>query len=90
MAKASLSHQYGLTFGITAGIVHLVWAALVALNLAQPLATFVMKAHMVEQSSSILPFTLESAALLVIVALVIGYILGYVFGSVWTAVQKRT
>ncbi len=90
MAKTTIAHQYGLTLGATLGLIHLGWALLVAFDLAQPLADFVMKAHMVQSSRTILPFAIESAVLLVIVTAIVGYVIGYVFGSMWTFVQKRT
>ncbi len=90
MAKASLSHQYGLTLGATLGLLHLVWSVLVALNLAQPLVNFIIKAHMIQVSHIVSPFSLENAAVLVVVTTIIGYIVGFIFGQMWTIVQKRT
>lgn len=89
MAKTSIAHQYGLTLGVTLGLVHLGWALLVALELAQPLMSFVIKAHMVQASQTVLPFTLEAAAVLVVITAIAGYALGYIFGAVQTFVQKR-
>lgn len=90
MAKTTIAHQYGLTLGATLGLIHLGWALLVALELAKPLMDFILKVHMIQISLAILPFTLEAAAVLVVITTISGYVLGYILGAVQTYVQKRT
>lgn len=82
------ANQVGLTVGGVVGFWHLVWSALVAIGWAQSLFGWVSRLHMMEMSMTVLPFSLSSATLLVIIASLVGYAFGYVFATVWNLVQK--
>ncbi|TAK03676.1 hypothetical protein EPO34_00750 [Patescibacteria group bacterium] len=76
--------RLALTFGLFAGLVHLVWSVLVAVGLAQGLVDFLYAAHFMSQMpSKVDPFSLGNAALLVIFSSAVGYAAGWVVATIW-------
>ena len=71
-----------------AGVVHVVWSILVALNWAQPLMDFVTGLHFVQTTNMVMPFDIVTAIELIILASLVGYVLGFVFANIWNKVQK--
>lgn len=82
------AHRFGLTFGALLGSFHLVWSILVALGIAQWYMDTILRLHMIRMDLTILPFSITSAALLILVTAVIGYVIGFVAGSIWNAMSK--
>jgi hypothetical protein len=73
----------GAAFGAVIGLFHLAWAALVALEAAQPVIDFILKIHFVELPLKIAPFNLELAVTLVSVTMALGYAGGVIFAWLW-------
>ena len=86
--KQMSTHGTGMTLGSFAALVHLVWLIFVGIGIAKPFADWMMSLHMMQCTWSILPFTLGTAILLLVVAFVIGYIFGWVFASLWNYFHK--
>jgi len=78
----------GLALGKLLGGLHLIWAILVALGLAQAVVNFSMWAHMVSVPFVVQTFVLSAAITVVVVATIVGYILGYVFAKIWNWLHR--
>lgn len=88
MSNTINAQKAGVVFGSALGLWHFVWAILVAIGLAQPLLDAVLHLHMLSFSYIVLPFSLSSSAMLVVLTAVMGYVIGYVVAWLWNAVQK--
>lgn len=82
------AQKVGLTLGGVIALLHLVWSALVALGLAQGFVNWILRIHMLEVSHTVLPFSISSAVVLVVVTGLVGFAVGYVFATIWNHVQK--
>jgi len=71
-------NSLGLTIGFLFGIMHLLWVIVVALGSAQGLADWWDGIHFVSEAHIIAAFSLGTAVIGVVTALVSGYITGYV------------
>lgn len=78
----------GLAFGKLFGLVHVIWAILVALGLAQAVVNFSFWAHMVTLPLVVGAFDLTAAITVILVAAVVGYVLGYVFARIWNYLHR--
>ncbi len=81
------SHKTGLAVGSFFGLWHLIWSLLVALGLAKPLIDFILGLHFIQYSYSLAPFSLGTAALLVIITALVGYVAGWVFATLWNKLK---
>ena len=80
--------KVGLAIGAFAGLVHLGWSALVALNLGQGLMDFIFNLHMINPLYTVEPFSLGIAASLVVVAAVMGFVIGSGFAIIWNRLHR--
>lgn len=80
----------GLVLGATVAIVHIIWAAMVALNIAQPFLNFVLWVHFIKPIYIIEPFEFRRAVLLVVVTGLIGFAFGSLLASIWTRLRKSS
>ena len=78
----------GFALGGLVGFMHLVWSFLVALGLAQGWIDWIIELHMIQDSHTVLPFSLPSAITLVIVTAIVGAIGGSLFAVIWNRIQK--
>ena len=81
--------RLGLIFGLFVAIMHIAWAALVALGWAQHLMDFVFWAHFIAPPLHIEPFAWSRAAILIGAAFVVGTMFGFIGGSLWNWLSKR-
>ena len=81
-------NKVGVVFGALLGGFHLVWAVLVALDVAQMMYDFIMWAHMIHIPIVIGPFDGTAALTLVVMTAVMGYVMGYLGAWVWNKVHK--
>lgn len=81
-------HKTGMTVGVFAGLVHLVWGILISLGLAQVYLDFVMNMHSLNNPYKVLPFNLGQVVMLVILASILGYIIGSVFATIFNKLHK--
>ena len=81
-------NKVALSFGFFLGGWHLVWSVLVALNFAQPLINFILGLHMLSVPVQVLPFSITTSALLIVVTFIVGYIGGRIFATIWNKVHK--
>ena len=82
--------KVGLAVGGLTGTFHLLWAALVALGLAQPVIDFICWIHFVKPICVINPFNFSTALILVAVTSIIGYAMGLFLAVAWNFLQKQT
>ena len=82
------ANMIGVALGGLLGLLHLGWATLVAIGLAQPLLDTFTQLHMIQSDVVVTAFSVNHAIGLVLVASGIGYVLGYLFGLVWNSAQK--
>jgi thiamine transporter ThiT len=81
--------KVGLALGSLVGLLHFLWSVLIALGVGQALVDWIYEVHMIEVSTvNVLPFSLSSAVVLVVVTFVIGNVVGYLFASIWNKVQE--
>ena len=82
------THKTALVLGTFAGIVHLAWGILIALGWAEPLMSFALRMHSLNNPYTVSAFDLARSVELVVLTAVIGYIVGTVFAHVWNWVAK--
>ena len=82
-------HRVGMALGSTLGTLHVAWSILVAIGLAPSLLKIVMMLHFVAEESTINPFRLDLAVILVLVTSTIGYIVGSLFACFWNCAESR-
>ncbi len=81
-------NKVGLTVGVFAGLVHLVWGLLIALGWAQGYLDFVTSMHSLNNPYKVMPFNLGQAIVLIVVASILGYIVGSVFATIFNKLHK--
>lgn len=84
-------NKIGLAVGVFLGLVHLIWALLVAIipGTLQSFLDWVFNIHFLEPLYKLTAFNFVSAVLLVILTFVCGYIAGWVFAWVHNWVEKK-
>ncbi len=87
MAKLD-QKKVAITVGIFLGTVHIIWAVLVALGLAQQWINFAQTMHFLSATHTVLSFSVGTALLLIVMASVIGAAVGWLFAALWNWVNK--
>lgn len=82
-------HCTGLMLGAFLGLVHLLWAILVAAGFGQSFLDFVYKIHFLNNPFTVAPFDIGKAALLVILTAFIGYIGGWLLTFLWEKCKEK-
>jgi hypothetical protein len=80
-------NKAGLVLAAVFGGWHLLWAALVALGVAQTVIDFLFWIHFIKPVYIIEPFAVGRAAILILVTAGIGYGAGLAFGIIWNRVH---
>jgi thiamine transporter ThiT len=80
----------GLATGAMLGLLHLVWASLVAAGWGQAVLDFILRLHMLHFEYTVGPFALATAAALVGLTASIGFAMGLVFALIWNRLAERT
>ncbi len=83
------SNKLGLILGAIIGGLHLVWALLVWLGLAQGLLDWVFSLHFIVNPYVISSFNSWTMILLVVVTFIVGYIVGLVIAALINKFRKR-
>jgi hypothetical protein len=78
-----------LAFGLLIGLWHIAWSALVAAGLAKSFLDFVLRLHFLQFDYRIAPFSLPTAALLVMVTAAVGATFGLLLALIWNGVAGR-
>jgi hypothetical protein len=73
----------GLVLGALSGGLHLGWAFLVAAGWAQAVVDFVLWVHFIKPVYVIAPFSIATAAVLVVVTACVGFAIAFLFGLLW-------
>jgi hypothetical protein len=79
----------GLAAGAMLGLLHSLWAGLVAAGWGQPVLDFVLRLHMIRMTMNVGPFDLATAAGLVALTASIGFAYGIIFALIWNALAAR-
>ena len=82
------ARKAGVVLGTFAALMHLIWAAFVALGWAQAIIDFKLWAHMISAPITISPFDFSAAITGIIVAAVVGWIVGHIFAHVWNRAHR--
>ncbi len=80
----------GLSAGAMLGLLHSLWAALVAAGWGQGVLDFVLRLHMIGMEMRVGPFDPVTAAGLVGLTAGIGFAFGVIFALIWNALAART
>ena len=86
MAKLN-ANQVGLTLGLFAALVHLVWLIAVAIGV-QKLIDWVLLLHSIKLDLVLTNVVILNAVLLIIIAFIGGYVVGAVFALIWNYAGK--
>lgn len=79
----------GLATGAMLGLLHLMWATLVAAGWGKPVLDLVLRLHMIHFDYTVGPFALAMAAGLVGLTAGIGFVFGLVFALIWNTLAAR-
>lgn len=79
----------GLSTGAMLGLLHLMWASLVAAGWGQAVLDFVLRLHMIRFDFTVGPFVLVTAAGLVALTFSLGLLFGLVFALIWNGLAAR-
>ncbi|MEK7130007.1 MAG: hypothetical protein AAB803_03220 [Patescibacteria group bacterium] len=79
----------GLIVGAFVGLVHLLWAVLVATGYAQGWVDWIFALHFVENPIMVTEFAMDKAVMLVGVTAAVGFAGGYVFAWLWNTLGKK-
>jgi len=82
------NNKVGLTTGIVAAIIHLLWAVIIALGWGQSVTDWLLKTHLVISDYTITDFSLGLALILIVQSFVVWYILGWLLAWVWNWVNR--
>ena len=77
--------RLGIVVGVVVAAMHAAWAAMVALNWAQPFLDFIFRLHFVTPPYHVEPFSMTTAGALVGLTGAIGFLVGAVFAIAWNA-----
>jgi hypothetical protein len=80
--------KFALALGSFVGVMHLMWAILVAIGFAGPLLNFIYEMHFLQIPFSIAPFSFGRALSLIVVSFAVAYAVGIIFGTIWNKVHK--
>ena len=78
-----------LIVGSFAGLMHLVWSAVVALGFGQVWLDFILNLHFLNNPFTVSTFDVTRAVLLVVVTFAVGYAVGWVFATIWNKLLKK-
>lgn len=79
----------GLAAGAMLGLLHSLWAGLVAAGWGQPALDFVLRLHMIHMTMTVGLFDLVTAAGLVALTATIGFAYGLIFAAIWNMLAAR-
>ncbi|MEQ1811101.1 MAG: hypothetical protein ABL889_14305 [Terricaulis sp.] len=77
--------RLGIVVGLVVAAVHAMWAAMVALDWAQPFLDFIFRLHFVTPPYHVEAFEIATAGMLVGVTGAIGFFAGIAVAIVWNA-----
>jgi len=80
--------KVGLTVGVFAGVMHLVWSVLIALGWAQGYLDFVLGMHSLSNPYVVDSFDIGRAVGLIVLTCVLGYIVGSIFAAIFNKLHK--
>ena len=80
--------RLGVVIGVVVAAMHAMWAAMVALEWAQPFLDFIFRLHFVTPPYHVEAFDLATAAVLVAVTGAIGVFAGVIFAIAWNAIHS--
>lgn len=80
----------GLATAAMLGLLHSLWAALVAAGWGEPVLAFVLRLHMIRMPMTVGPFDLMTAAGLIGLTAGIGFAYGIIFALIWNMLAART
>lgn len=82
------TNQVGLTIGIFAALVHLVWLVAVAIGI-QKYVDWILLLHSIRLDLILTNVVLLNALILIVIAFIGGYIVGYVFAAIYNYIGKK-
>ena len=81
--KCASSLRIGLMFSILFGLIHLVWATLIATQMAKPMMDWILALHFLQIPYTVLPFNYMTAGTLLGFTMIVGFVFGTIFGWLW-------
>lgn len=80
-------NKVGLTLGIFAGLIHLVWVIAVAIGV-QKYVDWILLLHSIRLDLILTSVVLLNAVFLIIIAFIGGYVVGWVFAALYNWIGK--
>ena len=81
-------NQVGLTLGIFAALVHLVWLIAVAIGI-QKAVDWILLLHSIKLDLILTNVVILNALMLIIIAFIGGYLVGWVFAAIYNWAGKK-
>ena len=78
----------GLSLGILFAIMHGLWAVSVGLGIAKGIVDWLLNMHFIGRPYTLLPFSLTTGIIGIIIAFITGYVIGYVFAYLYNWAAK--
>lgn len=79
----------GLFCGICLGLMHALWASIVAFGFAQAFLDWVFALHFIVNPYIIMPFDTMTALTLVLFTFVVGCVIGWISAMLWNLMAKK-
>ena len=89
MANKINANKLGLTVGIFAALIHLIWSLVVLAGVAQEFLNWIFPIHFLNNVYSVVGFNAITALLLTLMALLGGYVMGWAFAELWNYIDKK-
>lgn len=75
--------------GLFLGSLHMIWALMVWLEIAQPILDFILQLHSLQIPVCVQPFSLLNSLMLVTITTAVGYFYGYLFAALFNRCLNR-
>lgn len=81
-------NKLGLTLGIFAAVVHLVWSIAVAIGI-QKYIDWILLLHSIKLDLILTSVVWLNVLILIVITFIGGYIVGWVLGAIWNYIDKK-
>ena len=76
-------NKTGMVLGVFVALLHIVWALLVGVGVAQTYLDWILPMHFIGLVVPLIEFSWLSALILAVLAFIGGYVIGWLFAALW-------